>query len=318
MNNKLTTSIIKTLCYAQIFSYPLTVSELWKYLIFENTGKMKSGALMLDKKISREDFIKALSQNTKIYQQIRQYVVFSGDDKLIAERAIRAQESRRKLAKALWISQILSFIPGVKLIAISGSLAMYNTKPADDIDLFFITGRNCLWTTRFLVNITLLVLGEKRKRSEKYAMDKICPNMFIAEDALEIKTHNLYLAHEIAQIKVLISRENMHYKFLEGNRWVLKYLPHAFSNQGATYHHGKKQAFFPLLIILEYTLFKVQYFYMKKKITNEKIKRNSAFFHPRRQGDIIMTLYNLRLKAYHSVLKITPKVKDSVSIHVVN
>lgn len=305
MKDKLKSSIIKTLCYSQIFSYPLTVSELWKYLI---TGK----------KIDKEEFIDELNKPDEDFERVGQYVVFPGDRKLILERTIRAQESKRKLAKALWVSQLLSFIPWIKLIAISGSLSMYNAKPQDDIDLFFITGKNRLWTTRFLVNVFLLFLGEKRNKKEKYAMDKICPNMFISEDTLKIKTHDLYIAHEIAQIKVLVSKDNMYQKFLKSNEWVLRFLPNAFLVNKVSQGHSRKQISHLPLLVCELILFKIQYLYMKKRITNEKVDKNMASFHPLKQGEIILELYKLRISSYKGFVKTSKSVKNLLPFHVVN
>jgi hypothetical protein len=222
MNGKksITYSIIRTLCYSQIFSYPLTFSELWKYIIHS-------------KKITREELALNLYENRNFFQEVREYIVLPGDIKLIKTRNERIAHSKRKLAKALWISNILSLIPTVKLIGISGSLSMYNTKINDDIDLFFITSKRMLWTTRFLVNIVLILLKEKRLRNDKFAKDKICPNMFMADDYMELPKNkrNLYTAHEVAQMKVLYSKNNTHNRFLYKNSWILKYLPNVFEKE---------------------------------------------------------------------------------------
>lgn len=307
-SDNITKSIIKTLCYGQVFSYPLTLPELWKYLISP-------------KKISGEELVTALKVGKSGITQVQKYIVFPGDEKLVVERTMRTQESKRKLRKALWISQVLSVLPSIKLVAVSGSLSMHNAKPKDDIDLFIITAKDRLWTTRFLVNTILIFLREKRSRKGGRATDKICPNMFISEDSLEIPTHNLYTAHEVAQIKVLFSRDNMYHRFLKSNKWVLRFMPHAFSlEKEKEQFSGQKPRHLILspLVIVEYALFCAQYVYMKRKITNEKIKKNMAAFHPIRQGDMILTLYKLKVKYYEDVLKVTQHKRNLPQFRPVN
>ncbi len=51
-----------------------------------------------------------------------------------------------------------------------------------------------------------------------------------------------------------------------------------------------------LLGQLEFLAFRLQYWYMKRKITNEKVGRHSAFFHPLPTGKIVLEEYNRRLK----------------------
>lgn len=303
--NTLTSSIIKTLCYAQIFSYPLTVSELWQYLIHH-------------KKVSREEFVLHLHQNKDIFEHIQQYVVLPGDKKLIASRTQRAFESRHKLAKAIWISQILSYIPTIKLIAISGSLAMYNAKKEDDIDLFFITAKNTLWGTRLAVNMVLFMLGEKRNRRDRLATDKICPNMFISENALEMKTHNLYMAHEVSQIKVMFTREDMYHTFLAQNKWVLRFLPHAFAIKKPQKMFSPKKKTYNFAILFEPFCYLFQYAYMRKRITNEKVGRGIAAFHPRKTGESVLVLYRLKVNSYIRIMKHAQEKKKIASIHLVN
>lgn len=285
-SSSLTYAIIRTLCYSQIFSYPLTEAELWQYLLH-------------NKKVSRKTFTRYLNQNLHIFEKIYDYYVLHGDSKLVAERTKRHGYSVKKLRKAVLISRILFYIPTVKLIGVSGSLSMYNAKKEDDIDLFFITSKNFLWTTRFMVNVVLYLFGQKRMKEEKYAQDKICPNMFMPEDALRIKKQdqNIYTAHEIVQMKVLFANDNMHLKFLSQNAWVLRHMPHAFTvlQGGNRKKKNSLDIFLNLLQPFEKLLYAAQYLYMKKRITGEKISKTEAFFHPSHHKKAILALYNLKI-----------------------
>lgn len=288
-SNSFTKSIINTLCYAQIFAYPLTEGELWQYLLSS-------------KKVSRKVFSKKLYQNRHSYEQIDNFFVLQGDQKLAHERIKRHAISVKKFKKAVIFSRLLFYIPTIKLIGISGSLSMYNAKRQDDIDLFFITQKNSLWTTRFLVNLVLYVLGQKRMRREKFAQDKICPNMFMSEDSLMLKKRdqNIYTAHEVVQMKVLFSKEGMHEKFLMHNAWVLDYMPHAFNFFRITKRSTNPSNFLSnMLLPIERILYGAQFLYMKKRITREKVGKSFAAFHKASYKETVLELY--RLKILHQV-----------------
>jgi len=51
--------------------------------------------------------------------------------------------------------------------------------------------------------------------------------MLIDEERLEFKKseRNLYLAHEIAQLRPLFQRDKIYEKFMPHNNWIKKYLP---------------------------------------------------------------------------------------------
>lgn len=276
-------AIIKTLCYSEVFSYPLTFSELSKYLISRE-------------KISDREILFTLSKYRDLFEEERGFIVLKNSRRCIKERIQHMVESRKKLAKALWIAGILAYIPTIKLIGISGSLSMYNAKKEDDIDLFFITSKDTLWISRFFVLFALFILGQKRAVSSKFVKDKICPNMFIAEDALSIekKRRNLYTAHEIIQLKVLHSKDYMKERFLHKNKWVLRYMPNAFKPSKSTHivKRGSK-----ILNYIDSLLFVAQKLYMRKRVTNETVEKKRAFFHPTKIDKTIERIYEL--KVYH-------------------
>lgn len=278
-------AIIKTLCYAEIFSYPLTSSEIWRYVISQ-------------KRVSKSEIQKTLLKNKNVFQETDGYFTMSGRSNLVQVRQARLIESRKKIVKALWISAILMYIPTIKLVGISGSLSMYNANKQDDIDLFFVTQKHTLWISRMCVALLLALLGEKRSRRSNLAVNKICPNMFLSESTLSLSksNRNIYTAHEVAQLKVLYSRNNMYENFLQENKWALQFLPNAFSVSKKTQHEKKISLSSIFLSPFDYVLFLAQYIYMKKGMKQEKISRNVAMFHPVKKDKAIASLLALKVK----------------------
>lgn len=145
--------------------------------------------------------------------------------------------SLKKIEKIHLYLKLLSFFPQIKLVGLSGTVAMMNAKKNDDIDLFIITAKNRLWTGRLIAISIAKILGIKRNRviSHKPLVigqkDKVCLNLFFDEKKMEVPDHKKteYVAHEILQMKPLINKDNTYQRFLRENKWVYKLFPNAKS-----------------------------------------------------------------------------------------
>lgn len=279
-------SVIRTLAYFDIFDYPLNFSEIKKYC--ETAIKIT------------DDTLRDIIYSIPIIQESHSFFYFLGRSEIVEKRIERGDISIQKFGKARIIAKILSKIPTVEFIGVSGSLSMNNSSPNDDIDLFFITSKNAMWTTRFLVNLTLMMLGQKRNKHKKSAKDKICPNMFVERGKLALpkKRNNLYLAHEVVQLKVLFDKNNAHSAFLSENKWVHKFLPNIKFPLLKKKRKAKSGVFNFLLSAIEALLFLSQKFYMKRIVTSEIILNKLAMFHPMNKEKIILDMYRLKSDKY--------------------
>jgi len=203
-------SILQTLVYADIFSYPLTFDQLKKFLI---TPKK------IDFDITDIGDIKGVSKRGN-------YFFLKGRSGIIKERVKRERYAREKIKIAQKTARLLKLIPFIKMVGITGNLAMKNTDQGDDIDFLIVTSKNRLWLSRFLVVFLLELLGRRRHPRDKEVKDKICLNMFLDEGHLMIskKEQNLFSAHEVLQFKSLWQRGNIYDDFLNQNQWVKKFL----------------------------------------------------------------------------------------------
>jgi hypothetical protein len=201
------------------------------------------------------------------------------------------------MAKARVIANILSKIPTIQYIGISGSLSMNNSVENDDIDLFFITRRNTLWMSRLLVNFFLSLTHQKRKRNEKDAKNKICPNMFMDEEELTLdkKRQNLYTAHEIVQLKTVFDRNEFSNLLLSKNRWIQNFLPNI---KIPTFKNKRLNKSNSALKLVNLLFFSIQNLYIKKHKTRETVEAKLAMFHPLNREKVIKDLYKLKSKTY--------------------
>jgi len=273
-------SILATLAYHDIFNYPLNAKEIHKYLV-----KRKSSTIEIERNLKKLLISKKIILKNNLYS-------LSASNSLARTRNIRKKISIEKLKKAKRFARLLNIIPSIKLVAITGALAMENSQEQDDIDLMIITKSGKLWTSRLLANFILL--PNKRTPNKGNAKDKACLNIFLDESHLKIYAKNIYTAHEICQIIPLVNKENIYQKFIHTNSWVLKYLP----NWNLTELNKKVKKNKIGIIktsIIEKSFKSLQLRYMKTKITTEKIGKKQLFFHPRDTENEILTKYKKKL-----------------------
>ena len=290
-------AIIQTLCYSDIFDFPLTLPEIRKFLIGIPADESK-----ILKELKKINFIK----------ESKGYYFFSGKTQIITERIKKEAISRKKLESAIKFAQVLFLFPSIKAIAVTGSLALLSSDNKDDIDLLLITARNRIWTTRFLSVLFLKLTGVYRNPLETQAPDKLCINMFLDENHLTLPSNerDLYSAHEIVQMRILFARPGFENKMESCNPWVKKYLPNAINSEskkndtvmvglaGRPSHLTFSNLFSLIFDILELILKNFQLSYMKSRRTTELIRDGYLRFHPRDARKLIMEKFNSKLKKY--------------------
>jgi predicted nucleotidyltransferase len=245
--------------YHNLFDYPLSFSELIKW----------TPATLPDRYNSHSEVVCD-----------KGYCFVAGKDGLPYKRAIRKRISAKKLIVARKAAKLVSHIPGIKMVAVTGSLAMENSVVGSDIDLFIITAKSKLWLSRLISYLLLKLFGfSVRVPRDVVQKDKLCLNMWFDEgDLVWREPRNIYTAHEIAQITPLINKDKTYEKFMFKNKWILAYWPNAvrINNFKFKIDNSSRGAG-----IIEKLVFSLQYLHMKSKITREVITPSRAIFHPK-------------------------------------
>lgn len=292
---KLQDSVIKTLKYSDHFDYPLTRSEIHSRLISNTPRSVEQITETIDLLIKQKQIATT-----------GDYFYLPGRKSLVDQRLRRESVSRTMLRRAQLLSSRLSRIPFVKAIYLTGSLAMHNSTTHSDIDLFIITQEGRLWTTRLVLTIYTTLLGLRRYPGSLKTQDKLCLNLYLtpASYLLPQSKQNLYTAYELVQAVPVYDPTDTRASLLATNSWIQKYLPNILSSipsrpglegrlstRSDLLRKRPKGVFSrlqntirrpgqTLLDILEKILFKLQYLYMRPKLTREHITIDSAFFHP--------------------------------------
>jgi len=293
-------AILRTLQYADIFDYCLTAQEIHRYLIADKLYRPTSFSAVKSK-------LNQLEEEKRFLFTENDFYFLKGRRRLVVLRRQKQKENQRKQEIAAKTSRWFKLIPWIKMVGLTGSLAMENASPEDDLDLLIVTAEHRLWLTRFFLVCLTEILGARRKPSVSSILssgiwqDKVCLNMFLDEDNLAIPAgeRNLYTAHEVCQVKLLWDKEDTYKKFLEENRWVKKFLinflePKRLKNKDI--RRKKKDIFDLFFNFLEKIAFKFQLFYMKPRKTVEKVEAGRVLFHPQDCSGWVMKKYNDRIR----------------------
>ena len=213
---------------------------------------------------------------------------------------VEGRKSKVSLTKIAGVTRYLDFIsrfPQIRLIGLSGSVAMLNAQKTDDVDLFIISTKNRLWTARFVTVIAAWLFGIKRSKQSENASNKICLNLFFSEASLKINKnlHTEYMAHEVLQMVPIMDVNKTYRRFLVQNDWIRVYCPNVDPKSYFPYHFSperyvvqkRKNKDGVTGNIVEAFLKHIQLWYMRKPIGDERIEEGQLWFHPRDYGRIV-------------------------------
>ncbi len=218
--------ILKTIIYFDLFNYPLTSWEVWKWLINE-TGRP----------FEKVDFFKVretLSQSQYLKEKIKlrnNFYFLDNRDQLVEERMANYIHAWQKFRKIKRIVKILKLIPFIKLIAVCNDLAYFNAPADSDLDFFIITQKKRIWITRFLSVLIIKLLN--LRPTEKNKKDKVCLSIFVNEDKLnleylKINSDDIHFIYWLENLIPIYDADGYYQRLREANTWINNFIPQAF------------------------------------------------------------------------------------------
>ena len=215
-NGTLERSILDTLAYSDIFEYPLRLNELHRYLPLQaEMGCLPQTIELLHDQVGEKDG----------------YYFLAGRESIIEIRKHREAHSRKLFQHALRYGKILGALPFIRMVALTGSLAVMNSSNDADFDYMLVTASGHVWTARafaLLFNRITRLFGHT-----------LCPNLIISENVLKWSRHDLYSARELCQM-IPISGLDIYGKLMQANEWVRGFLPNAILQSSETSKTSKK------------------------------------------------------------------------------
>ncbi|MEA2113657.1 MAG: hypothetical protein U9P63_03330, partial [Patescibacteria group bacterium] len=114
-------------------------------------------------------------------------------------------------------------IPFIRLVMVSGSLAMNNTKDRSDIDLLIVSKFGRIWTCRGLTTLFIHLIGQRRHSN--LTKNRLCLNHYLTDQSLKIPCKSLYNSQTYAHLTPIWQNEFSLYKrFQRANLWLRSYL----------------------------------------------------------------------------------------------
>lgn len=235
--NLLQKAILSTIVYYNTLDYPLTSFEVFKYLVNplhvagfywlpkSESKTWKPVEVERFSEITLANVIKNLESKElkKFINEKNGFYFLRGRGKIVETRINRQKIADQKWKKAKKIIRLLQIVPYLRMVAVSGSLALNNTQKKSDFDLFIVIKNRRIWLTRFLITSFVQLMGKRRHK--KFTEDRICLNHYVADKSLEIKFRSLYNAQTYAHmIPVLEIEWSIYEKFQKANRWIKDYL----------------------------------------------------------------------------------------------
>jgi hypothetical protein len=208
-------AILRSVSYAALFDYPITVEQLHRSLI---ECEMTPAEIL------------ATFDRSRALQRIIEYrdgfFFPAGRVNLVAERRDRESRSRAFLARHRLVLRLICAIPFTRLIALSGSVAHLNLEPEGDLDLFVVTRGPRVWTVTLAVLILTRLMRCRRE---------ICANFVIADTHLAVEQQDLFTANQAIHLKPLIGPDALD-EFLAANPFIRKFYPNTAPRPRAVAH----------------------------------------------------------------------------------
>ena len=193
-------AILRAVAFADVFDHAPMVRELRRHLT------VVASVAEVERRLAGSPFL-AERLATRAG-----HVVATGRESLVERRATRSDASARLWPRAHRLGRLIGRLPYVRMVAVTGSLAVDAAGEDADIDLFIVVADGRLWLARALV-IAVVRLAAP-------AGIRLCPNYLLAEAAMELddgdRTYGT--AREIAQM-VPVAGFAAYERFLARNAW---------------------------------------------------------------------------------------------------
>jgi hypothetical protein len=212
-------NILSTIAYYDTMDYPMTSFEVWRYLTIVNDQRT-----MINEQYSLLDIINELESDNlrKFIEEFRGFYFLRGRKDLVEKRMSKNKIATQKMKIVLRVARWLRFVPYVRMLAVTGSLAMKNTESASDLDLLIVLKHGKIFTGRTLVTALVQMLG--KRRHDNKINNRVCLNYFITDKSMEITLKDIFSASEYSFIFPVFGWHAFQ-KFQAGNLWIQKYKP---------------------------------------------------------------------------------------------
>jgi hypothetical protein len=206
-------AIARSVLFAGLFDYPLTLAQLRHTLIGSRQTASEIRATLRDSRTL-----------ARLIEERDGFFFPAGRAHLLDTRRHREARSRMFLAAHDHLLRLIASCPYVRLVALSGSIAHLNLDHSGDLDLFIVTRGGHVWSVAVMVVLLAKLLGRRRS---------LCANFIVSDTDLVFEPRDLFTASQIIGLKPLAG-EAVFQEVLDANPFVREHYPnfHAADARG--------------------------------------------------------------------------------------
>jgi hypothetical protein len=197
-------AIARSVIYASLFDYPLTLQQVHQTLLESEQTTQE---------------ILAIYASSKMLQAIVEYregfFFPRGRGDLLTERCLREARSCAFLARHRRLLAFVCALPYVRMVALSGSIAHLNLEGDGDLDLFIVTRGRRVWSVTVAVLILARLMRQRRI---------VCANFVIADSQLALEQQDLFTANQVIHLRPLVGA-SLFKELLSANPFVARFYP---------------------------------------------------------------------------------------------
>ncbi len=206
-------AIARSVIYASLFDYPLTLAQLRQTLI----ESIQTPSQVLATYNASDTLKEAV--------EFRDGFFFpKGRWDLVDERRRREARSRTFLDRHRLLLRMVCALPYVRMVALSGSIAHLNLEGSGDLDLFIVTRGRRVWS----VTVAVLILSKLLRRRRV-----VCANFVVADSRLVLEQQDLFTASQVIHLKPLVGRDVFR-QLLDANPFVFRFYPNFHAADAAS------------------------------------------------------------------------------------
>lgn len=232
---RLEQAIIETIIYLDVFEYPLTSFEIWKWLYGAHQPDQAGGEAYTLEEVSR-----VLDESATLSRFITSesgMIFLRGKASHREVRAERYVLAERKFRRAMRFARLIRLVPYIRMIAVCNSLGYSNARRGSDIDYFIVTASGRIWMAR-LLTVWMMKLFRLRPR-RGHTADTLCFSFFVSEDHLDLSDaclhevsceavdQDIYFIYWLAQMTPLYDEGGYYTRLWKANRKITSRLAQA-------------------------------------------------------------------------------------------
>jgi hypothetical protein len=300
-------SIVRTLCWFSLLSYPVTVFEIWKWLLQPQRPYDLSEVSMV---LENSEWLKSKLQHAQGF-----YVLKGGDiSKMIRQRQIRFTDSEKKYRALRRVTKFFSILPAVRAVSAVNTLAWWSTTDTSDIDLYIVTKPGFLWSTRFWLVLPFLLTGNRPHHAEgegHSGKHPFCFSFFSTSEAMQMEgvcyERDVYMAFWAKSVVSIMDRDQCFENFHRLNRWATKLLPNSSGRVAHPYHHVNPLLSLPVQFSITEQLFA---FVQKRRMPDSLTKMANI------DSRVVLTDKMLKFHEHDRRLQFRDSFEELISRHI--